>query len=84
MAAAARLSPWALQKAICLGLAAAISGFAPSWRVGAAFAGGLYFGIAGAMHVVKRPATPNEWIALVSDLFIFAVVACGFAHELAS
>jgi hypothetical protein len=69
---------------ICLGLAAAISGFVPSWRMGAAFAGGLYFGIAGAMHVAKRPATPNEWIALVSDLFIFAVVAAGFVHRLAT
>lgn len=46
----------------------------------AAFAGRLYFGIAGAMHVTKRPATPNEWVALVSDLFIFAIVATGFAH----
>jgi hypothetical protein len=46
--------------------------------------GGLYFGIAGAMHVVKRRATPNEWVALVSDLSIFAVVGCGFAHNLAS
>jgi hypothetical protein len=67
---------------VCLGLAGAISAFVPSWRMSAAFAGGLYFGIAGAMHVAKRPATPNEWIALVSDLFIFAVVAGGFAHGL--
>jgi hypothetical protein len=69
---------------ICLGLAAAISGFVPGWRMGAAFAGGLYFGIAGAMHVAKRPAAPNEWIALVSDLLIFAVVAACFAHRLAT
>jgi hypothetical protein len=67
---------------LCLGLAAAISGFVPGWRMGAAFAGGLYFGIAGAMHVTKRPSTPNEWIALISDLFIFAVVAACFAHRL--
>ena len=69
---------------ICLGLTAAISGFVPGWRMGAAFAGGLYFGIAGAMHVTKRPATPNEWVALLSDLFIFAVVAACFAHRLAT
>src|SRR5580700_11337881 len=67
---------------ICLGLAAAISGFVPAWRMGAAFAGGLYFGIAGAIHVTKRPATPNEWVALASDLFIFVIVAAGFAHSL--
>jgi hypothetical protein len=69
---------------LCLGLAAAISGFVPGWRMGAAFAGGLYFGIAGVMHVTKRPATPNEWVALVSDLFIFVVVVAGFAHGLAT
>jgi hypothetical protein len=69
---------------VCLGLVAAVSGFVPSWRMPAAFAGGLYFGIAGAMHVVKRPATPNEWIALGSDVFIFGVVAFGFAHALGS
>jgi hypothetical protein len=69
---------------ICLGLTAAISGFVPGWRMAAALAGGLYFGIAGAMHVGKRPATPNEWIALVSDLFIFVIVAACFAHRLAT
>jgi hypothetical protein len=67
---------------ICIGLTAVISGFMPEWRMGAAFAGGLYFGIAGAMHVVKRPATPNEWVALLSDVFIFAVVAICFAHRM--
>jgi hypothetical protein len=69
---------------ICLGLTAAISGFVPGWRMGAALAGGLYFGIAGAMHVGKRPASPNEWIALVSDLVIFAVLAACFAQRLAT
>jgi hypothetical protein len=36
------------------------------------------------VYVAKRPATPNEWIAFVSDLFIFAVVVAGFAHRLAT
>jgi len=66
---------------ICIGLAAALSLFIPAWRIPAAFTGGLYFGIAGAMHVVKGPASPNEKLALYSDLFIFAVVA---AYELQS
>ena len=67
---------------ICMGLAAVISGFVESFRPCAAFVGGLYFGIAGVMHVVKRPATPNEWIALASDLLIFLVAAACFAHRL--
>jgi hypothetical protein len=57
---------------ICMGLGAIVSGFAPSWRMSAAFIGGLYFGIAGMMHVIKKPVTPNEKLALISDLFIFA------------
>lgn len=67
---------------ICMGLAASISGFVPAWRTEAAFAGGLYFGIAGAMHVWKRPATGNEWIALVSDGVIFAGAAAGIFRGL--
>ena len=34
------------------------------------------------MHVVKKPATPNEWVALVSDLFIFAIVLAGLVRTL--
>lgn len=69
---------------ICMGLGAVISGFVPSWRMCAAFVGGTYFGIAGAMHVIKRPATPNEWVALLSDVFIFVVAAAIVAHGVQS
>jgi hypothetical protein len=65
---------------VCLGLAAVISVVVASWRAPAAFAGGLYFGLAGAMHMVKRPASPNEWIALVSDVVIFSVTLVCLAH----
>ncbi len=67
---------------VCLGLAAAISVSVASWRVPAAFAGGLYFGIAAAMHVIKRPASPNEWIALVSDVVIFSITLVCLVHHL--
>jgi len=60
---------------ICLGLTGIISLFIPQWRPAAAFAGGLYLGIAGIYHLVKKPASPNEVLAMVSDLFIFAVLA---------
>jgi hypothetical protein len=69
---------------ICMGLAAVISGFVPSWRMSAAFAGGLYFGIAGVMHVIKKRSTHNEWIALVSDLFVFVLVASWLVRGLAA
>jgi len=68
---------------VCLGLTAILSLFAPGWRMAAAFGGGLYFGIAGLMHAIKRPATPNEWVALISDLFIFAIAAGWLALQIA-
>lgn len=67
---------------LCLGLTATLSGFIPSWRMAGAFAGGLYLGIAGVMHAVKRPVSPNEWLALVSDFGIFGVVAVCFVRQL--
>jgi hypothetical protein len=66
---------------VCMGLAAAAAGFVASWRPCAAFTGGLYFGIAGVMHAIKRPATPNEWVALTSDLFIFGIAGAYFVRE---
>lgn len=67
---------------ICIGLTATVAGFAPSWRMAGAFVGGLYLGIAGFMHVIKRPETPNEWVALVSDLYMFVIAGGGFVHAL--
>jgi len=60
---------------ICLGLVAIISIFCPTWRMASAFAGGLYFGLAGLMHIIKKPIGPDEQLALVSDVFMFAVMA---------
>jgi hypothetical protein len=59
---------------ICLGLIAMVSLFQPAWRMPAAVAGGLYFGLAGMLHVFKKPDSKNELIALVSDLFIFILM----------
>lgn len=60
---------------ICLGLMAMLSLFLPQGRVIAAIGGGLFFGIAGVTHLFKKPATANELVALVSDLFIFMLMA---------
>jgi hypothetical protein len=60
---------------ICMGLGAVVAGFVPSWRVAAGSIGGLYFGIAGLNHIIKKPQSPDEWLALVSDLLVFGVVA---------
>jgi len=60
---------------ICFGLIGVISLFIPSWRIPAAFAGGLYLGIAGVNHIIKKPAGLNELIAMLSDLFIAVIMA---------
>jgi hypothetical protein len=60
---------------ICFSLVALISIFVPEWRSAAAFTGGLYMGIAGFYHVVKKPEGFNEIVAIVSDIFIFIVLA---------
>lgn len=60
---------------ICLGLAALVSLFEGSGRIVAAIAGGLYFGMAGLMHVIRKRSGTDETIAMVSDLFIFMLMA---------
>lgn len=60
---------------LCGGLVGVISLVLPGWRLVSAFASGLYFGIAGINHCVKKAATLNETVATISDLFIFAALA---------
>ncbi|GAB3942314.1 hypothetical protein GCM10028805_06750 [Spirosoma harenae] len=62
---------------ICLGLMAILSAYVPAAQVIVACGGGLFFGIAGITHLVKKPVSPNEWLAMISDIFI-AVVMLAF------
>ena len=59
---------------ICFGTIAIISLIVPCWRVAAACSGGLYIAIAGINHIIKKPVSPNEWIAMLSDIFIGIVM----------
>ncbi|MGH6735966.1 MAG: DUF6790 family protein [Methyloceanibacter sp.] len=47
----------------------------PKWVVPAALAGGLYYGLAGAGHLMRKTRNAKEQVALVSDLAIFFVLA---------
>ncbi len=58
-----------------LGLA---SQFVPAWRLAAILAGGVYFGLAAVVHIGHKPATKNEWVALVSDVLVFLALAAAF------
>jgi hypothetical protein len=60
---------------LCIGLIGILSLFLPSFRTPSAVAAGLYFGLAGFLHLFKKPDSRNELIALISDLFIFGLVA---------
>jgi hypothetical protein len=59
---------------IAIGLLGVISQFDPGWVLPAAISGGLFYGLAGARHVLNHPRTRQENIAMVSDLFIFAIL----------
>ena len=60
---------------ICFGLTGLVSLFLPQWRIVSAFGSGLYYGIAALNHIIKKPAGANEVVALVSDIFVFLVLA---------
>jgi hypothetical protein len=60
---------------LCAGLVAIIALFCPSWRIVSAFGSGLYYGIAGIYHLVRRPSGTNEQFAMVTDLLICLLLA---------
>lgn len=67
---------------LSIGLVAALTLIQPQWIVPAALAGGLFYGLAGFRHLAKGDRNANENIAMVSDLFIFIVLAGDLACRL--
>ena len=67
---------------ISMGGIAILSLFFPSWRIPAAAAGGLYFGLAGLLHLFKKRDSTNETIAMISDFYIFLLMALYLAAVL--
>jgi hypothetical protein len=60
---------------LCFGLVGIISLFRPEWREVSAFASGIYYGLAGCLHLIKGPATENESFALWTDFVISGLLA---------
>jgi hypothetical protein len=60
---------------ISIGLAGILSLYRADWCQIVAIAGGLFFGLAGLQHLGKKPDSSNELIALISDLYIFVILA---------
>lgn len=59
---------------VCFSALAVISFFVSSFRIPAAITGGLYFGLAGLLHVFKPKDSGKEIFAMVSDFYIFFVL----------
>ena len=58
----------------CVGLLGVLSIFSNQFLISAAITGGLYLGLAGVYHLIKKPVTINEKIAMISDLIIFLIM----------
>ncbi len=60
---------------LSIGLLGASALFNPRWITPAAVAGGHFYGLTSAQHLMKGNRNTKETIAMVSDLFIFLVLA---------
>ena len=67
---------------ICFGIIGIVSLFLPQWRIVSAFGSGLYYGIAGLQHLIKKPVGINEKFAQVTDILIFILLLVYFIKML--
>lgn len=67
---------------LCFGLVGIIALFRPDWRPVSAFASGIYYGLAGLLHFMKKAPGANEQFALGTDVFIFIVLLVYFLQPL--
>lgn len=63
---------------LCFGLVGILSLLLPQWRIVSAFASGIYYGLAGLLHLFRKPEGINELFALLTDILIFAVLLAYF------
>ena len=59
---------------VAMGLLGVLSLPMPGWRMAAALAGGVFYALAGAAHVRQPHRNRLENVAMVSDLFVAAVL----------
>ena len=60
---------------LSIGLIGALALIQTQWIVPAAIAGGLFYGLAGIKHLLGTNRNTLENMAMISDLFIFVVLA---------
>lgn len=60
---------------VASGVVGLLSIAVPSFVLPVAISAGIFYGVAGVRHVAERGRSRNETIAMVSDLFMAAVLA---------
>lgn len=65
---------------VAVGIFGVASLFQPTWRLGAALVGGVFYALAGVNHLSQHHRTRLEQVAMVSDLFaaVVLLVCCTF------
>ena len=58
-----------------IGIVGLVSLKAPGYLLPAATAAGIFYGVAGFRHALERDRSPNETVAMASDLLLFVVLA---------
>lgn len=61
---------------VCAGVIGIASLFLPQWRIVSAVSSGLYYGLAGIGHYVRKPDGANERFALLTDIIVFILFLC--------
>jgi hypothetical protein len=59
---------------VALGAVGVLALFVPSWRLAAALAGGVFYGLAGVNHLFHAHRNRLENVAMVSDVFASIVL----------
>ena len=59
---------------VAMGVLGVLSLFQQPWRLGAALAGGVFYGLAGINHAVQLHRNPLQHVAMSSDLFVSAML----------
>ena len=59
---------------LALGFVGLLSLLFPAWRLPVALAGGLFYGLAGANHVLQPIRNQLENVAMASDLFVSLIL----------
>lgn len=66
----------------CAGVIGVLSLLYPAFTLPAALYAAAFYGIAGIRHIAEKTKSTNEIVAMVSDLFVFAVLGWYVAAEL--